>query len=55
MPVTPDFTAYRAWLQNRERSPGTIAKYLRDTARFFAAVLPIKRTITWFYYPAPTN
>ena len=36
MPVTPDFTAYRAWLQNRERSPGTIAKYLRDTARFFA-------------------
>ena len=36
MYATPDFTAYRAWLQNRERSPGTIAKYLRDTARFFA-------------------
>ncbi len=36
MPAMPDFTAYRAWLQNRERSPGTIAKYLRDTARFFA-------------------
>ena len=36
MPAMPDLTAYRAWLQNRERSPGTIAKYLRDTARFFA-------------------
>ena len=36
MYAIPDFTAYRAWLQNRERSPGTIAKYLRDTARFFA-------------------
>ena len=36
MSATADLTAYRAWLQNRERSPGTIAKYLRDTARFFA-------------------
>ena len=36
MPAIPNCTAYRAWLQNRERSPGTIAKYLRDTARFFA-------------------
>ena len=27
--------AYRAWLQQRERSAGTIEKYLRDTARFF--------------------
>ena len=35
MPAMPDFTAYRAWLQNRERSAGTIEKYLRDTARFF--------------------
>ena len=35
MPVTPDFTAYRAWLQQRERSAGTIEKYLRDAARFF--------------------
>ena len=27
--------AYRAWLQQRERSAGTIEKYLRDAARFF--------------------
>ena len=30
-----DLNAYRAWLQDRERSPGTIEKYLRDAARFF--------------------
>ena len=30
-----DLNAYRAWLQQRERSAGTIEKYLRDTARFF--------------------
>ena len=35
MPAMPDFTAYRAWLQQRERSAGTIEKYLRDAARFF--------------------
>ena len=26
---------YRAWLKDRERSPGTIEKYTRDLARFF--------------------
>ena len=36
MPAMPDLAAYRAWLQTRERSDGTIEKYLRDTARFFA-------------------
>ena len=28
-------TEYRAWLCAKERSPGTIEKYLRDVARFF--------------------
>ena len=44
-----DLNAYRAWLQDRERSPGTIEKYLRDAARFFretnAPACPSKETV----------
>ena len=44
-----DLNAYRAWLQDRERSPGTIEKYLRDAARFFrdtnAPARPSKETV----------
>lgn len=29
---------YRAWLKDRERSPGTIEKYTRDLARFFREI-----------------
>lgn len=40
---------YRTWLLARERSPGTIEKYLRDTTRFFretaAPDAPPKETV----------
>lgn len=34
--TAPDLAGYRAWLQARECSAGTVEKYLRDVARFFA-------------------
>ena len=36
--TAPDLAGYRAWLQARECSAGTVEKYLRDVARFFAEV-----------------
>lgn len=36
--TAPDLAGYRAWMQARECSAGTVEKYLRDVARFFAEV-----------------